>query len=310
MPRNAVLRNSFARFLAAFTLIELLVVIAIIAILVALLLPAVQSVREAARRSQCQDHLHNLGLAIHNYEGVTKRMPIGAMKSDTAGYVWVRYLLPYIEQKPLSDQWNESIDYHAGTNLPLIRTDIAIYQCPSDTWTKTWNSTSNYNYAACMGQTSITEQASWDGVNWLPGPFRRTTSNTGWAYAFRDMVDGTSNVMLLGEVRQGQIGSDLRGLTWFGKHTGFTAHYPPNTSSPDNLAAGFCNNAGNAPLGLPCQAEATTTAPTNFSARSRHPGGVHVCMGDAKVTFVSENIDLGIWRALSTMAGGEVAQVP
>jgi prepilin-type N-terminal cleavage/methylation domain-containing protein len=142
-----------------FTLIELLVVIAIIAILVALLLPAVQQVREAARKSQCQDHLHNLVIAIHNYETNTKRCPPGYVVQtgtqgtpawpsvappngtvDTQGnWSWMAMILPQIEQKPLYDSLGvgqggstPAVAWAVGQNAQGLRTPIDVLQCPSD----------------------------------------------------------------------------------------------------------------------------------------------------------------------------------
>ncbi len=135
---------------AGFTLIELLVVIAIIAILVALLLPAVQQVREAARKSQCQDHLHNLVIAVHNYEGSHRCFPVGILRAgdngepNFNGIAWSGQLLPFIEQKPLWDSidWNVfGFEFRGNGNPNLwddsgpreaaLSTWIDIYRCPS-----------------------------------------------------------------------------------------------------------------------------------------------------------------------------------
>ncbi|MCA9053994.1 MAG: DUF1559 domain-containing protein, partial [Planctomycetaceae bacterium] len=123
-----------------FTLIELLVVIAIIAILVALLLPAVQQVREAARKSQCQDHLHNLGIAAHNYESSYKRWPSSGESTDERAarrkffpISFFTAVLPYNEQKPVYDAMNLNLHYTAATNVAAARSQIDVFQCPSST---------------------------------------------------------------------------------------------------------------------------------------------------------------------------------
>ncbi|HRA88522.1 MAG TPA: DUF1559 domain-containing protein [Planctomycetaceae bacterium] len=307
-------RNS--RFKSGFTLIELLVVIAIIAILIALLLPAVQQAREAARRTQCKNNLKQLGIAMHNYHDTTNKFPIAGMGANSvnitdpnqSGNVWMRYIMPYIEQSAMYNQWNEGIQYAVGNNNTIIRSTIPGLLCPSDPATKTWNSTPNYNYAVNLGNTTLYSVTPFNGVTHLPGPFQVSSTNgagcVGYAYGMRDIVDGTSNTLLIGEIRQGQNGQDLRGLIWYVPHVGFTAHYPPNTTSPDNLNGGFCV-AANAAIGLPCQA-VTATAPQNFSARSLHTGGVQVALADGSVRFVSNNIDINTWRALSTRQGNEV----
>ncbi|MEZ6055736.1 MAG: DUF1559 domain-containing protein [Planctomycetaceae bacterium] len=118
-----------------FTLIELLVVIAIIAILVALLLPAVQSVREAARRSQCQDHLHNIVIAFHNYEGVNKGLPMSATSTGPE-WGWGARMLSFVEQKPMFDQLNVNrspFNNALQNQFQLLQTGMDIYRCPSDT---------------------------------------------------------------------------------------------------------------------------------------------------------------------------------
>jgi len=293
-----------------FTLIELLVVIAIIAILVALLLPAVQQAREAARRSSCKNNLKQLGTAMHNYHDVTNCLPMGAIKSPniadagTSGYLWVRYMLPYIEQGAMYDAWREDEAYNSSHNITYVRTVIPTYLCPSDTATKTWNYAPNYNYAVNYGNTTFARTSPHNGVDFGLAPFHYSTNTTGKAYKFRDMTDGTTNTMLMAEVRQGPVDGDLRGLIWYTHHSGFTSHYPPNASNPDYLNSGFCK-AASANVGMPCSGTSGSN-PLNFSARSRHKGGVQILLGDASVRFISDNIHLETWRNLSTMQDGEV----
>jgi len=124
-----------------FTLIELLVVIAIIAILVALLLPAVQQVREAARKSQCQDHMHNLGVAAHNYEGSYKRLPPSGEATDERSAPYRKFfpisfftaVLPYVEQKQIYDRLNFGEHYTSAGNSPACRTEVDVFKCPTST---------------------------------------------------------------------------------------------------------------------------------------------------------------------------------
>ena len=280
-----------------FTLVELLVVIAIIGILIALLLPAVQAAREAARRSQCSNNLKQHALAMHNYHDTYKTLPCAAMQSSTRGLNWLHSLLPYIEQQAIYDKWDYGLDYHAGTNTALIRTVITAHQCPSDTPTKTWNNTPNYNYACNLGTTDRCRHSPLHGVDYYNSPFEAFSNR---AYNFAAILDGTSSTLMLAEVRQGQVGSDLRGLTWYGPHVGFTAYYGPNTPSPDQLNPGFCQNAQNAPLGLPCIGTPSGECEI-FASRSLHPGGVQVALCDGSVRFISETIELDTWRYLAGM---------
>ncbi len=301
-----------------FTLIELLVVIAIIAILIALLLPAVQQAREAARRTQCKSALKQIGLAMHNYHDVYGSLPIGggggnnaSINGDQAqsGYVWLRAIMPYMDLATVYNQWNQNVNYQGSPNITLIRQTYPVFLCPSDTASKTWNNVPNYNYAVNLGNTTSGRTNPFNGVTFFAGPFTTDTGTSGGSgigscKKFSDFVDGTSNVILVSEIRQGQNGQDLRGLVWYVPYTGYSGHYPPNTSIPDRLANSFCVPANSA-INLPCQAEDSTN-PRIFSARSRHTGGIHSLLGDGSVRFISQNIDITTWRNLHSIADGQV----
>lgn len=291
-----------------FTLIELLVVIAIIAILIALLLPAVQQAREAARRSQCKNNLKQLGLAIHNYHDTLNTLPIG-YAGDVTGRGLVKGLLPYLDQAPMFNLWQENIGYNVEPNQTKIcRIRQVVHTCPSDTPTQWYNSIPQYNYAANYGNTTLTRQPSLNGVTFSPAPFYfdDSPSNPAVVYRLRDIVDGTSNTLMMMEVRQGPVNQDLRGLTWWGPGSGVTTSYTPNSSIPDLMKV-FCTTSPS----LPCTGggsldNAVASSGAFFVSRSLHTGGVHVLMCDGTVRFVSNNIDINTWRNLSTMRGGEV----
>jgi prepilin-type N-terminal cleavage/methylation domain-containing protein/prepilin-type processing-associated H-X9-DG protein len=293
-----------------FTLIELLVVIAIIAVLIALLLPAVQQAREAARRTQCKNNLKQLGLAMHNYHDTLNRFPFAAHHWGYGG--WVLFVMPYIDQAPLYNKWNHSTQYHVAPNVSLTLGRLSAHSCPSDTATATWVATGmpNYNYAVNVGNTSLARVSPLNGVTFLKAPFYYEESRTlpAISYGIRDVVDGTSNTLMLSEVRNGIINNDLRGLTWFGRHCGFTTHNSPNTATPDYPEPGWCPAGASTP-DLPCVGQSgydTGATPASMSSRSRHTGGVQVTMCDGAVRFISNNIDLATWRALSSMQGGEI----
>lgn len=299
-----------------FTLIELLVVIAIIAILVALLLPAVQQVREAARKSQCQDHLHNLAIALHDYEVSLSSYPINCSHNrqfnDTSLQItWTQGVLPYIEQKPLYDQINFSAP--VSTNRTVFQNVIDIFLCPSDTTAESGkmqgraNLPNNVDYNfGLLGYKAVA------GSNWAWGTFQPVVSARG-RYAgsnngldagngficrdtgrgahttrSRDVTDGTSNTIVLGECVSGIVTHNSWG---FFNHTTATCAVPPNYYVPPGKIT-------------------TGDWPHNYSFASLHPGGCQFALLDGKVTFVSENIDIGVYRGLATINAGEVVKVP
>lgn len=289
-----------------FTLIELLVVIAIIAVLIALLLPAVQQAREAARRSQCKNNLKQVGLAMQTYHDSAKTFPVGQF--NCCWGTWVVEILPYIDQSPLFKKWiplnmNDipvgGYRYSSANNIPVTRTRLAALTCPSDTPNAPIAPITSHNYAVNFGNTHY-GQATYNGVAFGGAPF----INGARATTMSDVKDGTANTMLVGEVVQG-TGTDLRGFSWWGDASQFSAYNPPNTSVPDRIyTAGYCvSSPGD---NLPC-AVSTGADPTQFAARSRHVGGVHVVMVDGASRFISRNIDLQVWRSISTSKGREVS---
>ncbi len=219
----------------AFTLIELLVVIAIIAILIALLVPAVQKVREAAARTQCVNNLKQIGLGLHNYHDTYKKFPPGYVDGNTnslstpdndvgPGWGWAAFVLPYIEQAAVYNQINFSVPVGQGVNTAVSQLPIAIYQCPSDGYQQTmsiYDSTfsnpivmiAHGNYIGCNGwvecfgnaggnyQPSIDGGAASDGDGAGTGYGR---AGTGLFYRnsqnrIADITDGTSNTIIAGE---------------------------------------------------------------------------------------------------------------
>ena len=299
-----------------FTLIELLVVIAIIAILIALLLPAVQQAREAARRTQCRNNLKQIGLALHNYHDVHKNLPVSHF--GCCWGTWLVGVLPYVEQGNLFDNYEhnrkygvpvDTARYAATTNRDVTERRIPVYSCPSDMEARSWTVT-HHNYVANHGNTNFVQQGEFLGVKFGGAPFLHNAGDSpiGIATAvvrtakFRDIIDGTSNTLLMSETLQGQ-NMDLRGFSWWGHGQHFETFLPPNSNQPDALqSASYCKNN---PPNPPCIG-ASTAYPEVLAARSRHTGGVHVLLGDGAVRFVSDNIDLFLWQGLGTTRGQEV----
>jgi len=297
-----------------FTLIELLVVIAIIAILIALLVPAVQKVRDAAARTQCTNNLKNVSLGMHNYHGAFKKLPYGEGPGNPADPIvnrrgccwgtWQTLLLPYIDQQPLFSLYQNlggsdltGIRYGAAPNSTTVTNQrLAVLTCPSDrvNVANAIPPITSHNYVVNYGNTN-SFQVDYMGVKYLGAPF-------GWAPDVKRLTaitDGTSNTLMVSETLQG-IGSDLRGFSWWAPGAVFTTFNGPNTSLPD-ITTQSCNNQPQ--QGLPC---ANNGGAFNvLSARSRHSGGVHAAMCDGTVRFIQQSIDISIWRAIGTAMGSE-----
>jgi prepilin-type N-terminal cleavage/methylation domain-containing protein/prepilin-type processing-associated H-X9-DG protein len=309
-----------------FTLVELLVVITIIGILIALLLPAVQAAREAARRMQCSNNLKQAGLAVHNYHDQHNSLPVGSY--GCCWGTWQVAVLPYIEQESLYNRYDQGGKsaapgdgdhrYYANINLPVTTQRLSALTCPSDKPAASFVNGGNvtkHNYAANNGNTGYFDQngtgptATVNGVVFRGAPFIMSDASKPLCVRFTDIADGLSNTLMFGEVIQGQDASttaiDIRGFTWWGPGAGFETFLPPNSSSPDIMVEdGYCQTGWE----VPCDPTrcSTPNRPANLAARSRHPGGVNVGLCDGSVRFINDTIAINLWRALGTANGAEV----
>ena len=314
---------------SGFTLIELLVVIAIIAVLISLLLPAVQSAREAARRAQCINNMKQIGLAMHNYESTHGSFAPG--KKGCCWGTWPVFILPYLEAGNTFNAWNnvgtydnaatDLFRYSGAGNSTVTTTRIAAYTCPSDTPTAGFANIQSYNYAVNFGNVTQSQAATakdWQGkTSYFGGaPFcdiyprsvngvtvGSTVSQSG-TIGIAQISDGTSNTLMVSEIVQAQ-GGDLRGFVHWGDASAFETLLKPNDQNPDVIyTIGYCKYPlGNNP---PCVASGTGKPANNFGSRSRHPGGVNTLFCDGSVKFMKSSIDTQVWRSLSTTRGGEV----
>jgi prepilin-type N-terminal cleavage/methylation domain-containing protein len=301
-----------------FTLVELLVVIAIIGILVALLLPAIQAAREAARRSQCLNELKQWGTAMHLYHDAKKRLPIGSSGPPTTLFpasrrqTWVMYLWPYVEETNLMAA-NLTANHFYDPPGTIVNTMdgvcgkfVAIYYCPSDIGVDQTNGTYQRrrgNYVVNWGNSFYGQVVEPQGK----APFSHVKGDRVQPRKtdFADITDGTSNTLMMSEVLKAWSAddNDWRGDIHnddgeFRFHTRLT----PNTSAPDVFESGWYQATGDPKM--PAAAGAAAVQVT--AARSRHPGGVNAVLCDASVRFVSDTIALDVWQSMGSMNGGEV----
>lgn len=301
-----------------FTLVELLVVIAIIGILIALLLPAVQAAREAARRSQCTNNLKQIALAIHNYHDTYKSLPPAA--AGGWGQTYHAYILPFIEQQAVYDlcaPWSDS--GYANTTRPtdrftiMARTVIPAFKCPSDPQPSTWSlndvtERAVGNYSACVGgdlsETDNADSAFAVDVRnangmLLPYSF---TSGTRRRECVRlaEVLDGTSNTVMVAEA-PAIIDADICNVC------DRTMLYSNNIDSSAGVDYSECLGSTYFPINLAFSTDPGVSAETQkeLSFGSYHPGGCNATLGDASVRFVSETIDIDIWRAVGSRKGKE-----
>lgn len=297
-----------------FTLVELLVVIAIIGVLVALLLPAVQQAREAARRAQCVSNLKNVALAIHNYHDTYSNLPylgFDGWNGDTIS--WMGRILPFVEQQPLFDTLDWSDRVNGGRNVPYRTTQLSIFSCPSEQMvlgeanSQDWCH-QRHSYAVCVGNTNYDQHNAnnWDGV-W-------TYNNGGSAFKVNRIFnlatvqDGTSNTVMVSEVPVNQNQSGWQGMyaaTIYTSGGGFTGYLSPNTRSSVD-GGRRCWSPQDYIRKIPCHHAGDNWRSATFAAMSNHPGGVNAANFDGSVTFSSETVDIWVWRAKTSTQGGEV----
>jgi len=328
-----------------FTLIELLVVIAIIAILIALLVPAVQKVRDAAARIECTNRVKQLTLALHNYESAYKMFPPGVVNLSPAngaiaagddpngrngggaagiGGPWICFILPYIEQptlyqyfKKIEAERPEVVDWFGnGTYAATQIGDkhLVAMDCPAHPYTEEQLSNGTNmehlargNYAACYGKGGYGSVQTNDAA--IGGLFGNNSK-----IKIVSVMDGVSNTVAISELKYrqpsatGPSTADSRGVWTYATMGGnvFSTQTTPNTAAADGVWG--CRNMPSE--GMPCVQVGTPYNAMFAAARGYHSGGVNVSFGDGAVRFVSNSIALGTWQALGTRGGAEPVTLP
>lgn len=304
----------FKRKRSAFTLVELLVVIAIIGILVALLLPAVQAAREAARRMQCSNNLKQLALGLHNYEGTYKTFPPAGI--DTNQMAWSVMMLPFIEQQPLFDKFNFAAGaWNAHNRIAVVQgVMIQVYRCPSatrDTHFSIFNTTGvpanqieadvmTLHYHAVLGPRTSVDDQPYDflgstslafGPIATQGVFGKTRQVNATTFISEkspmpEITDGTSNTLLLGEFSwKGYLYWRPFTRGWYNDARGTLVYGAKNVFNPINSKFSDFWNDG--------------------SFGSMHPGGAQYARADGSANFVSQTVDMNVYRATASRNGGE-----
>jgi prepilin-type N-terminal cleavage/methylation domain-containing protein/prepilin-type processing-associated H-X9-DG protein len=333
-----------------FTLVELLVVIAIIAILIALLLPAVQKVREAGNRTQCVNHLKQIGVALHAYHGAFAVLPPssagtpfdgtygtapGTFGYPTAWFSWLGKILPYVEQDAVYKQ--AIADFASNPSFPDTlnppwhvgaKTVIETYSCPSDVRTLVAQDMSQYEaagyfeaftaYLGCAGTHTV---RPWTSTNWPdPGGVLYLNSKV----RFQDITDGTSNTLLVGERPPGFTGTSAAsaandgyaemGAWYAGTGRGHTTAGDNSLGTNEYCYGGPAQCGGNAgsPVSFSYGPGSTTNICDQYHFWSMHPGGANFLLCDGSVHFISYN-GVTVMTQLGTRNGGEVvdsSQIP
>jgi prepilin-type N-terminal cleavage/methylation domain-containing protein/prepilin-type processing-associated H-X9-DG protein len=313
-----------------FTLIELLVVIAIIAVLIALLLPAVQAAREAARRAQCINNFKQLGIAMHNYHDTLGAFPPGALNKsgvfDSPRQTWMVHLYPFMEATnvynnfnfsltgpPFGLPWYNTVNSFGPTAITSVT--IATLLCPSD-GVASAPFQQKYPFDATDALTNYLSRSNYLGFfgnNNMGAAYAKDVTHLKATFGFNvstkiaEFTDGTSNSLMIGEYLTGggRDAQDGRGCLWadFAGYSQLYTQLTPNSSSPDLLYPIYCFNYPS--MNLPC-ANGTGGGTDMAASRSRHPGGVNALMGDGSVRFAKSSINVSVWRALGSIAGGEV----
>jgi prepilin-type N-terminal cleavage/methylation domain-containing protein/prepilin-type processing-associated H-X9-DG protein len=286
-----------------FTLIELLVVIAIIAILIALLVPAVQKVRESAARAECLNNMRQIGLAIHNYEGQYKGFP--PLKEDIGpNHAMTAFILPYLEQGALAQKYDITQNFSSAANRPVRHTIIKTFICPSvptsDRITPTSFTPNGANWDYSILASIKTVGANPVSAGLIP-PYSSTNkpgpglleANT--RTRTTQVSDGLSNTLVI--VERGGGPATYRAGNFI------------SSTGGDNIWAdsdGYISLDGSTPDGVTKPGPCAMNCYNNDDPYSFHSGGSNVLFGDASARFIKQSINIAYFGYMITRAGGEL----
>ena len=301
------MRNRIAR--TGFTLVEVLVVIAIIGILVAFLLPAVQAAREASRRSQCQNNLKQIGLAVQNHHDARRAFPMGRNGMDQKAVSWAFFILPYLEETAIYNSWVPTARVDDNVNSSAMRTPIESYACPSRRRAAADRNFDNNNkpplvlgagtladYSANAGIKLMTGMTNQEGSNGVFGGYNRIDAGpifSGSHISARQVEDGLSKTIAIGE-----------------------RHLPPvPENTPEEMKDYVIGDTAAIPGDTPnttfrCAEDGLATGlddPDKEKFGSSHSSGTVQCVFlDGHVAGLHPDMNLDVLKALSTIGGGEV----
>jgi prepilin-type N-terminal cleavage/methylation domain-containing protein/prepilin-type processing-associated H-X9-DG protein len=325
---------------SAFTLIELLVVIAIIAILIGLLLPAVQKVREAAARMECQNNLKQLGIGLHAYHDALKKFPVGQYDDDTENWAWGTWLLPFIEQNNLYQKLlsagiyappnmgggpNPNVDGIGGSRIQgnatmrnLAKTILPVFLCPSDILpNQDDDGYGKSNYCGNLGWSHNT-LGGWGCHSAYNGSrqngmllFANHNTQT-WVVRMADVTDGTSNTIFIGEV--------TRADPWVTPAALGDGAFPIWAGGNDERGCGdvwgmastfrYVDTTYQINLWKQSMPPASPIDRSLLSFGSQHTGGANFLLTDGSVRFFSETIDVNTYKAMGGRNDGLVFTMP
>jgi prepilin-type N-terminal cleavage/methylation domain-containing protein/prepilin-type processing-associated H-X9-DG protein len=301
---------------SAFTLVELLVVIAIIGVLIALLLPAVQAAREAARRMQCANHLKQIGLALHAYHDKYDVLPFACGYPTAMTGTWASFILPELEQQAVYDMLDFNVRLSDTINHAAVTMRIDAFICPSDPA----SANPIFTDRECLSTIFNPREAL--GL-WYPVSIGPTAPDNCVFCSYVGKPTDPNNYCCLGrsygymDSSVGMFGRHPKGLKFADVTDGLANSFAAGESLPSECV--YCSvYANNFPL-------ASTEIPLNTfevasaaggphwracGFKSLHPGGAHFLMGDGSVHFVEEFIDYQLVNELGSVARGDVASLP